>query len=62
VKIAEPTQQVLEYEPYRRLAYTWHSITPEFGRAVNAEDGQLARMAAEPLSKVTLIPSRPSTA
>src|SRR5262245_34290982 len=54
VEIADPAHQVVvEYEPYRRLSYTWHSITPEFGRAVNAEDGQVASMAAEPRSKVT---------
>jgi hypothetical protein len=30
--IADPAQIVLESEPYRRLAYTWHTITPDVGR------------------------------
>ena len=29
VVIADPEQVVLEYDPYRRLAYTWHTFTPE---------------------------------
>ena len=29
VVIADPDQVVLEYDPYRRLAYTWHTFTPE---------------------------------
>ena len=27
--IADPEQIVLESDPYRRLAYTWHTFTPE---------------------------------
>ena len=29
VTIDDPEQVVLEYDPYRRLAYTWHTFTPE---------------------------------
>ena len=29
VVIAEPGQVVLESDPFRRLAYTWHTFTPE---------------------------------
>jgi DNA-binding transcriptional ArsR family regulator len=32
VQIADPAQVVLESEPYRRLAYTWHTFTPEWPR------------------------------
>src|SRR5262245_54075321 len=34
VTIADPEQVVVESDPYRRLSYTWHSFTPQFGRAV----------------------------
>ena len=41
VTIADPEQVVLESEPYRRLSYTWHTFTPEFGQAVGfSEDLQ----------------------
>ena len=30
VTMAGPGQKVLEHDPYRRLAFTWHTITPEF--------------------------------
>lgn len=29
ITIADPDQVVLESDPYRRLAYTWHTFTPE---------------------------------
>src|ERR687885_1873149 len=29
VTIDDPEQVVLESEPYRRLSYTWHTLTPE---------------------------------
>jgi uncharacterized protein YndB with AHSA1/START domain len=29
VTITDPNQTVLEYEPCRRLAYTWHALTQE---------------------------------
>src|SRR3984893_15224888 len=31
--IAAPDQVVIESEPYRRLAYTWHTFTPEWAQA-----------------------------
>ena len=52
-RIADPGQVVLEFEPYRRLSYTWHSFTPELGKAVGFSDELLASVAAEPRSKVT---------
>jgi DNA-binding transcriptional ArsR family regulator/uncharacterized protein YndB with AHSA1/START domain len=53
VRIADPEQVVLESEPYRRLAYTWHTFTPEFAAAVGVSDELLAKMAEERRSKVT---------
>lgn len=57
VTIADPEQVVIESEPYRRLSYTWHTFTPEWadvvGRRVGFSDEYLARIAAEPRSKVT---------
>ncbi|GAA0400550.1 hypothetical protein GCM10009530_60490 [Microbispora corallina] len=48
-----PEQVVLESYPYRRLAYTWHTFTPEMGAATGMDEETLARLTAEPRSKVT---------
>jgi uncharacterized protein YndB with AHSA1/START domain/DNA-binding transcriptional ArsR family regulator len=53
VAIADPAQVVLESEPYRRLSYTWHTMTPEFARAVGFSEEVLGKISAEPRSKVT---------
>ena len=53
VTVDDPEQVVLEYEPCRRLAYTWQAITPEFARAVGFSDEYQARVAAERRSKVS---------
>ena len=53
VAIADPAQVVLESAPYRRLSYTWHSFTPEWAAAYDVSDDHLAKVAAEPRSKVT---------
>jgi uncharacterized protein YndB with AHSA1/START domain len=53
VTVADPEQVVLESDPFRRLAYTWHAVTPEFGRAVGYDAETIARVAAEPRSKVS---------
>ena len=53
VTIADPEQVVLVAEPYRRLAYTWQTVTPEFARAVGFSDELVAKLAKEPRSKVT---------
>jgi uncharacterized protein YndB with AHSA1/START domain len=54
--IASPEQVVLESAPYRRLAYTWHTFTPEWQDAARERVGFsgefLERIAAEPRSKV----------
>jgi uncharacterized protein YndB with AHSA1/START domain/DNA-binding transcriptional ArsR family regulator len=53
VTMAGPGQVVLEHEPYRRLAYTWHTITPEFAAATDMSDDLLEKTSREPLSKVS---------
>jgi uncharacterized protein YndB with AHSA1/START domain/DNA-binding transcriptional ArsR family regulator len=51
--IADAEQRILEAEPYRRLAYTWHTFTPEWADALGFSDEARARLVAEPRSKVT---------
>jgi uncharacterized protein YndB with AHSA1/START domain/DNA-binding transcriptional ArsR family regulator len=53
VTMSGPGQQVLEYDPYWRLAFTWHHITPEFAKAVEMDAEQQARTSSEPLSRAT---------
>jgi DNA-binding transcriptional ArsR family regulator/uncharacterized protein YndB with AHSA1/START domain len=51
--IDDPAQVVLESDPYTRLAYTWHSFTPEWADAIGFSAEQQRAYAAEPRSKVT---------
>jgi uncharacterized protein YndB with AHSA1/START domain/DNA-binding transcriptional ArsR family regulator len=53
VTIADPDQVVLESVPYRRLAYSWHSFTPELAESLHLTDEARERIAAEKRSKVT---------
>jgi DNA-binding transcriptional ArsR family regulator/uncharacterized protein YndB with AHSA1/START domain len=53
VTIADPAQVVLESEPYRRLTYNWHTVTPEFAESVGLSDEVFTRAANERRSKVT---------
>jgi uncharacterized protein YndB with AHSA1/START domain/DNA-binding transcriptional ArsR family regulator len=53
VRIIDPAQVVLESDPYRRLAYTWHTFTPEWAQAYGFSQEYLAKVAGEPRSKVT---------
>ena len=53
VRIADPAQVVLESEPGRRLAYTWHTMTPEFVASVGFSDEIVAKVTVEPRSKVS---------
>jgi uncharacterized protein YndB with AHSA1/START domain/DNA-binding transcriptional ArsR family regulator len=48
-----PDQVVLEADPYRRLAYTWHTFTPEWAATHGFSDDEFTKMAAEPRSHVT---------
>ncbi len=50
--VRDPEQVVLESEPYQRLAYTWHTITPEWAAAVGMDDETADKWRREPRSKV----------
>jgi uncharacterized protein YndB with AHSA1/START domain len=45
-------QVILESDPYHRLAYSWHTITPEWATAVGMDEATAAIWRAEPRSKV----------
>jgi uncharacterized protein YndB with AHSA1/START domain/DNA-binding transcriptional ArsR family regulator len=53
VAMAGPGQVVLEHDPYTRLSYTWHHMTPEFAKAVEMDDDLYQRARREPLSTAT---------
>jgi DNA-binding transcriptional ArsR family regulator/uncharacterized protein YndB with AHSA1/START domain len=50
--ISDPEQVVLESDPYRRLAYTWHTFTPEWAARHGFDEETAASWRAEPRSKV----------
>jgi DNA-binding transcriptional ArsR family regulator/uncharacterized protein YndB with AHSA1/START domain len=50
--ISHPDQVILESDPYRRLAYTWHTFTPEWAARHGFDDATAAAWRAEPRSKV----------
>jgi uncharacterized protein YndB with AHSA1/START domain/DNA-binding transcriptional ArsR family regulator len=52
-RIVDPGQVVLEAEPPRRLAYTWHTPTPEWASLNGIADDVRAALAAESRSRVT---------
>jgi uncharacterized protein YndB with AHSA1/START domain len=52
VTIVDPAQVVLESDPYRRLAYTWHTFTPEWAEAYGLSQEYLTKVASERRSKV----------
>ncbi|GAA3127037.1 hypothetical protein GCM10020001_055350 [Nonomuraea salmonea] len=51
--MADPEQVVVASEPHRRLAYTWHSITPEFAELVGLSPEGREEMAKEARSTVS---------
>ncbi|MGI8558413.1 MAG: ArsR/SmtB family transcription factor [Solirubrobacteraceae bacterium] len=53
VTIADPAQVVLECDPHRRLAYSWHSFSPEFAESLGLTDEARERIIAEQRSKVS---------
>ena len=53
VTMADPTQTVLVADINRRLAYTWHAITPEFGELIGCSPEEVEAFAAEKRSQVT---------
>jgi DNA-binding transcriptional ArsR family regulator/uncharacterized protein YndB with AHSA1/START domain len=50
--ISDPAQVILESDPYRRLAYAWHTFTPEWGAHHGKSEEQVARWRSEPRSRV----------
>jgi DNA-binding transcriptional ArsR family regulator/uncharacterized protein YndB with AHSA1/START domain len=53
VTITHPDQIVLEADPFRRLAYTWHAFTPEWATFSGIDEERRARLEAEPLSRAS---------
>ena len=51
--VSDPEQVILESDPYCRLAYTWHSFTPEWAAEVGMDEATADAWRAEPRSKVT---------
>ena len=47
VTITDPEQRVLEADPFRRLAYTWHSYTPEWAKAMGIDEPRRVALAAK---------------
>jgi uncharacterized protein YndB with AHSA1/START domain/DNA-binding transcriptional ArsR family regulator len=50
--IADPGQVVLDSDPYRRLAYRWHTFTPELNERAQFGDEIFARLSGERRSRV----------
>jgi DNA-binding transcriptional ArsR family regulator/uncharacterized protein YndB with AHSA1/START domain len=53
VKIVDPAQVILESEPFTKLSFTWHSMTPEFATAVDAPADFIEAAIAQARTKVT---------
>jgi DNA-binding transcriptional ArsR family regulator len=52
LKIEHPGQVILECEPYRRLAFTFHTFTPELTAVAGLSEDTITRAAGERRSKV----------
>ena len=52
LEIAHPEQVILESEPYRRLAFTFHTFVPELSE-LGLDEETIAKAAAERRSKVS---------
>jgi hypothetical protein len=50
--VSDPEQVILESAPFRRLAYTWHTFTPEWAAQVGMNEATADAWRAEPRSKV----------
>jgi len=53
VRVDGPEQVILEAEPPSRLSYTWPAMNTELARALGWSDEYIARITAEPGSRVT---------
>jgi len=52
-ELADPGQVVLEADPFKRLSYSWHTLSAEWAKAFDIDEAYLAKVAHEPRSKVT---------
>jgi uncharacterized protein YndB with AHSA1/START domain/DNA-binding transcriptional ArsR family regulator len=52
IVIADPEQVILESDPYRRLAYTWHTFTPELNERLQFGDELFTKLSNEHRSRV----------
>jgi uncharacterized protein YndB with AHSA1/START domain len=50
--VSHPEQIVTESDPYRRLAYKWHTFTAEWAAQVGMDDSTLESWRAQPRSQV----------
>jgi uncharacterized protein YndB with AHSA1/START domain len=50
--VSDPERVILESEPCYRLAYAWHTITPEWAAEVGMDEATAEVWRAEPRSKV----------
>ena len=50
--VSDPAQVILDSKPYRRLAFTWHTFTPEWAAGVGMDDATVTAWRAEPRSAV----------
>lgn len=53
LEIAHPDQVILESDPYRRLAFTFHTFVPEIAAAAGLREETVARAAQERRSTVS---------
>jgi DNA-binding transcriptional ArsR family regulator/uncharacterized protein YndB with AHSA1/START domain len=53
LKIEHPDQVILEADPYRRLAFTFHTFVPELATADMLDEETVAKAAAERRSRVS---------
>lgn len=51
--VSDPEQVIVESDPYRRLAYRWHTFTPDWAARVGMAEAMAAAWRAEPRSTVT---------
>ncbi len=53
--VHDPEQVILESDPYARLAYTWHTFTPEWAAEVGMSEATAETWRAEPRSTVSYV-------
>lgn len=47
VVIDDPAQVVIDADPFTRLSYTWHTVTPDFGERVGIDPATVAKLDEE---------------